>query len=398
MLNDDDPFWGSCWINRKTRCHQPKEKEPAKKVEWNLKFASLPLSMQGGDLKDTSEHDADPDEDLDEVKEDIAAITRTGKSPVAFGWYQEGYDREPIDPLHDPVDAEGLHASYITHHNGPQYFGYISNNPFMRRELHGSTTFTPRFASRPCPPAEECSTSRAATKMRWASSRPIPTRPCRKSSSATTITPPIPTRRSAKRTSPRPSTPSPTARIGIRSAIIVTWDDCEGDYDHVPPAIHSIGPDGLPLSDGPRVPLLLISPYARVHYVAHAPGDHASVVKFVDHLFSLIPLADLPDEREARDIGQKKFGQPNLGPADDLTPGVTDLLDGFDPARLTGQAPPLPKNYVMIPDNLINTLPPTSGYGLKDLGITPVDKLLGIKNEIPPDFSPRTVARPTTEP
>ena len=40
-----------------------------------------------------------------------------------------------------PVDANGLHASYITHHNGPQYFGYIANNPQMSEQLHSFHDF-----------------------------------------------------------------------------------------------------------------------------------------------------------------------------------------------------------------------------------------------------------------
>jgi len=35
-----------------------------------------------------------------------------------------------------PVDANGTHASYITHYSGPQYFGYISSNPAMNQQLH----------------------------------------------------------------------------------------------------------------------------------------------------------------------------------------------------------------------------------------------------------------------
>ena len=38
---------------------------------------------------------------------------------VAWGWYEEGYDREPNDK------GDQLHTGYIGHHNGPQYFGYV---------------------------------------------------------------------------------------------------------------------------------------------------------------------------------------------------------------------------------------------------------------------------------
>ena len=49
------------------------------------------------------------------------------------------------------------------------------------------------------------------------------------------------------------------------SAIVITYDESDGLYDHVAPEILSYGPDGLPLARGIRIPLLLISPYARVH-------------------------------------------------------------------------------------------------------------------------------------
>ena len=163
----------------------------------------------------------------------------------------------------------------------------------------------------------------------------------------------------------------------------------------MPPPIHSRGPDGSVVTDGPRVPLLVISPFARVHAVAHAVGDHASVVKFVDRLFERTPLALLPDEKRARALGLKEFGQANLGPADALTPDVTDLLTAFDPARLAGAAAPLPASYAAVPENLVTTLPEASGYGCKALGITPVDIALGIADAIPADFNPRPKTDPT---
>jgi phospholipase C len=177
-------------------------------------------------------------------------------------------------------------------------------------------------------------------------------------------------------------------------AIIITWDDSEGDYDHVPPPMRAVGPDGKWLSDGPRVPLIFISPFARTHYIAHEVGDHASVVKFVDAVFGLTPLADLPDEKKGRAIGEQK-GLRNMGPFDDITPDITDLLSAFDPARLTGKAAPLPPSYVEIPENIVHTLPQKSGYGLRQIGVVPTDYRLGIKNEVPPDFNPRPGTNPT---
>jgi len=51
-----------------------------------------------------------------------------------------------------------------------------------------------------------------------------------------------------------------------------------------------------------------------------------------------VPLADLPDEERARQIGVEKFGQANLGPADDKVPGVGDMSSAFDTLRLQTSA------------------------------------------------------------
>ncbi len=186
-----------------------------------------------------------------------------------------------------------------------------------------------------------------------------------------------------------------------QSAIIITYDESEGDYDHVPPRILSYDPAGLPLSRGPRIPLLLISPYARVHAVSREEGDHGSVVALINTLFNLPPLASLPDEVEAELAGQdKRFAtggqtQMYLGPHDANVPGTAALLSGFDPGRLTGAIPPLPASYAEIPDNVVNTLPHMGGQGCQALGITTTDRQQGIVNTIPADFNPRPASSPT---
>ena len=95
-----------------------------------------------------------------------------------------------------------------------------------------------------------------------------------------------------------------------QSAIIITYDESDGFYDHVPPRILSYGPDGLPLSRGVRVPLILISPYARTHAVSHAEGDHNAIIETINDIFGLPPLASLPDEAEALQNGNSPGIQP----------------------------------------------------------------------------------------
>ena len=71
-------------------------------------------------------------------------------------------------------------------------------------------------------------------------------------------------------------------KIWEQCAIIITYDESDGFYDHVPPRILSYGPDGLPLSRGIRMPLILISPYARTHAVSHVEGDHNAVIETIN--------------------------------------------------------------------------------------------------------------------
>lgn len=74
------------------------------------------------------------------------------------------------------------------------------------------------------------------------------------------------------------------------TAIFVQWDDWGGLYDHVRPPFEDY--DGL----GFRVPLLVISPYARHGYVSKMQYETASVLRFAEDLFGLGRLA-AADER-----------------------------------------------------------------------------------------------------
>jgi phospholipase C len=68
------------------------------------------------------------------------------------------------------------------------------------------------------------------------------------------------------------------------TAVIVTWDTGGGWYDHVPPP--QVDAEGL----GSRVPLLVISPLAKQHYVSHIQMDHVSILKFIQKNWALAPL------------------------------------------------------------------------------------------------------------
>jgi len=69
------------------------------------------------------------------------------------------------------------------------------------------------------------------------------------------------------------------------TAIFMTWDDFGGFYDHVPPPHYDV------MGLGPRVPLLIISPWAKRGYIDHTTYELSSVVRFMEEVFGLEPLA-----------------------------------------------------------------------------------------------------------
>ena len=68
------------------------------------------------------------------------------------------------------------------------------------------------------------------------------------------------------------------------TAIVLTWDDFGGFYDHVPPP--AIDQYGL----GPRVPLLVISPYVKEGTVSHTQYEFASVLRLIEERHRLKAL------------------------------------------------------------------------------------------------------------
>jgi phospholipase C len=69
------------------------------------------------------------------------------------------------------------------------------------------------------------------------------------------------------------------------TAIFIIWDDWGGWFDHVPPP--QLDPMGL----GFRVPLIVISPYAKHGYVSHVQRESASLLHFAEATFGLAPVA-----------------------------------------------------------------------------------------------------------
>jgi phospholipase C len=95
------------------------------------------------------------------------------------------------------------------------------------------------------------------------------------------------------------------------TVIFISWDDWGGWYDHVaPPQIDNMGL-------GFRVPLIIVSPYAKTGYISHTTHEFSGFLKYTEEV----------------------FGLPSLGTRDVNT---DDFSDCFDYTQL-------PQPYVQIP-------------------------------------------------
>ncbi|HKD61625.1 MAG TPA: alkaline phosphatase family protein [Terracidiphilus sp.] len=87
------------------------------------------------------------------------------------------------------------------------------------------------------------------------------------------------------------------------TVIFITWDDWGGWYDHVPPP--QIDEMGL----GFRVPLIVVSPYARRGYISHQQHEFGSLLNLTEELFNL----------------------PSLGTRDAISDDFSDCFDFSQP-------------------------------------------------------------------
>jgi phospholipase C len=78
------------------------------------------------------------------------------------------------------------------------------------------------------------------------------------------------------------------------TVVFLTWDDFGGFYDHVaPPVVDNFG-------FRPRVPLLIISPWAKRGHITHTTLEFSSVLKFIEERFDLDPLTER--DQDANDL------------------------------------------------------------------------------------------------
>ena len=95
------------------------------------------------------------------------------------------------------------------------------------------------------------------------------------------------------------------SRYWASTAIFITFDDYGGFYDQVYPGTNA-NPDGT--QQGPRSPLLIVSPYAKPGYTDTTPTTFSGILAYTEHIFGLSPLgendAQAYDFRNAFDYSQ----------------------------------------------------------------------------------------------
>jgi phospholipase C len=107
--------------------------------------------------------------------------------------------------------------------------------------------------------------------------------------------------------------------LKAETAVLITYDEAGGYWDS-----GFIQPIDF-FGDGPRIPLLVVSPYSTGGKVVHSYGDHVSILKFIERNWKLQPLTDrsrdnLPNPKSRHDSDYIPANMPAIG----------DLFDMFD--------------------------------------------------------------------
>ncbi len=145
-------------------------------------------------------------------------------------------------------------------------------------------------------------------------------------------------------------THAPTWR---HTVLFITYDEHGGYYDHVPPP-RALEPDSIAPLLGPgnvpggynrygfRVPLIVVSPWARAGYASSVVQDHTSITAFIEHKWNLPAMtyrdANAQPMTDYFDFGRAAFARPpRLAAAPQLAPGLARC-------SAEGLTPPLPNS------------------------------------------------------
>jgi phospholipase C len=107
------------------------------------------------------------------------------------------------------------------------------------------------------------------------------------------------------------------------TAVLLTYDEGGGYFDHIaPPQLDAYGP-------GIRVPMLIVSPYAKPGHVDTTFSDHSSVLKFIETVFGLPTLASINHQFDSGTPLTKNEANGAPFPPRDGNPALSDLTQCF---------------------------------------------------------------------
>lgn len=165
------------------------------------------------------------------------------------------------------------------------------------------------------------------------------------------------------------------------TAIVLTWDDFGGTYDHVAP------PHKSPIMFGPRVPAIVISPYARAHAIDHRTYDFNSILRFMEDWLGL-PSLTTYDASATSLAGSLDFKQKPLDPLLQRTracPADATKLDQqftgtISRLRLRGAFPTVRVSFSARETGVMEILPSTrfrsrDGRNIRPLALRPGDRV-----------------------
>ena len=194
---------------------------------------------------------------------------RLDAAGVSWRWYATGWG----------AGADAVKQGLMPHHNPFQYVQRIMESPEGRAHIRDASEFVKALREGGLPAV-------AFVKPHWKeSAHPV----------SSTVG-------AADRWIGEIVTGIMASRYWSRVAVVITYDEGGGWFDHVPPPV--VDPFGL----GTRVPTLIVSPYAKRGVVAHGLYDHASILKLIEWRFGLEPLTER-DRRAAVFLEAFDFGQ-----------------------------------------------------------------------------------------
>jgi phospholipase C len=119
-------------------------------------------------------------------------------------------------------------------------------------------------------------------------------------------------------------------------ALFITWDENGGEYDHVPPPPACAPDTTAPILSGEdvstpggfdrygfRVPLLVVSPYAKKGYVSHVVYDHTSIARFIEAKYKIPALTGRDANADAL-MDMFDFSTVSFPTAPTIAPTVVD--------------------------------------------------------------------------